>query len=165
MPGTFIVDAQAAVYKQTLSPIMEKHGYVGALWCSFFTLRMFHEPDPNDPQPNQPFYKLWYDSLVCPWDVAGCGGEPLGLHGAEKDGVPIEWAGERQHPQYAGEYDRRAMSCGLCGHLFRKFGKPPFYVADNVPEPLPQGMWALSRFSNPHAGVYTRRLVPCMSDI
>ena len=43
-PGTYIVDAQAAVYKQTLSPIMEKHGYTGALWCAFFSLRMFHEP-------------------------------------------------------------------------------------------------------------------------
>ena len=48
------------MYKRTLSPIMEKHGYTGALWCAFFSIRMFHDPDPNDPQPNQPFYKLWH---------------------------------------------------------------------------------------------------------
>eukprot|EP00326_Haptolina_ericina_P033261 CAMPEP_0181245200 /NCGR_PEP_ID=MMETSP1096-20121128/43290_1 /TAXON_ID=156174 ORGANISM="Chrysochromulina ericina, Strain CCMP281" /NCGR_SAMPLE_ID=MMETSP1096 /ASSEMBLY_ACC=CAM_ASM_000453 /LENGTH=638 /DNA_ID=CAMNT_0023341847 /DNA_START=39 /DNA_END=1952 /DNA_ORIENTATION=+ len=144
-PGTYIVDAQAAVYKQTLSPIMEKHGYTGALWCAFFSLRMFHEPDPNDPQPNQPFYKLWYDSLVCPWESNGwdftCGNEPLGKNGYEQDGVPTEWAGVRQHPQYVGEPERRAMSCGLCGHLRRVFGKPPYRVADVVPNPLPKGIW------------------------
>ena len=38
------------MYKRTLSPIMEKHGYTGALWCAFFSIRMFHDPDPNDPQ-------------------------------------------------------------------------------------------------------------------
>lgn len=140
MPGTYIVDAQAAVYSKTLSPIMEKHGYTGALWCAFFSIRMFHDPDPNDPQPNQPFYKLWYESLVCPWDLGVCGDEPLGQSGYEGDGVPTEWAGDRQHPQYIGE-DRRAMSCGLCGHLRNVFGKPPYHVADTVPDSLPQGIW------------------------
>ena len=98
------------------------------------------DPDPNDPQPNQPFYKLWYESLVCPWDLGVCGDEPLGQNGYEGDGVPTEWAGDRQHPQYIGE-DRRAMSCGLCGHLLDVFGKPPHHVADTVPDPLPQGIW------------------------
>eukprot|EP00966_Prymnesium_polylepis_P214601 4969611-Prymnesium_polylepis.1 len=154
MPGTFIVDAQAAVYKETLSPIMQKHGYTGALWCAFFTLRMFHEPDPNDPQPNQPFYRLWYDSLVCPWDIAGCGHEPLGHGGPERDGAPTEWATDREHPQYKGEGDRRAMSCGLCGHLLRTFGKPPFRMADNVLKPLPQGIWEYEPYTRTHMDMH-----------
>ena len=139
MPPTEKIDHQAAVLAQTLPPIRAKYGYAAALWCSFYSVRMTGaEYDPNDTQPNNPNFADWYASMLCPWELTTCGNEPLGLHGNEWDGVPVAWVPlERQNPQYMTEMpdiyspsepNRRTMSCGMCGHLERTFGKPPFTI-------------------------------------
>jgi len=139
MPPTEKIDLQAAVLAAVLPPIRAKYGYAAALWCSFYSVRMTGaEFDPNDTQPNNPNFFDWYASLLCPWEVEQCGYEPLGLNGNEWEGVPVAWVPlERQNAQYMTEMpdlyspsepDRRTMSCGLCGHLKRQLGAPPFTV-------------------------------------
>ena len=149
MPPTQKIDLQAKVLDGTLASIHDAYGYTGALWCAFYSLRMTGaEYDPNDTQPNNPNIFDWYDTLLCPWNVDAeviaknggtgmpCGDEELGLHGNEWEGVPAVWA-QRQNAQYLitptdpyvqDEPDRRTMSCGLCGHLKRRLGPPPFFV-------------------------------------
>ena len=128
------VDIQAAVLKETLAPIRAKWGYSGALWCSFYATRMTGaEYHPGDPQPNNPHFSEWYETILCPWDLWNCGGEPLGMHGDESQGVPVEWT-TRQNEAYRGE-PRRTMSCGLCGHLDRTLGRPPC-APDSEPIPM-----------------------------
>ena len=137
MPPTEKIDIQAAVYDTTLAPIRERYGYSAALWCAFYSVRMTGaEYDPKDTQPNNPNFFDWYESLLCPWDVDVCGSEPLGHNGDEWGGVPVEGA-PHQNAQYLttpadnyvqNEPQRRTMSCGLCGHLKRALGKPPFIV-------------------------------------
>ena len=149
MPPTQKIDLQAAVLDRTLASIHDAYGYTGALWCAFYSVRMTGaEFDPNDTQPNNPNIFDWYDTLLCPWDVdaevtqkhggegAPCGDEELGRHGNEWEGVPAGWA-QRQNAQYLvspvdlyvqDEPDRKTMSCGLCGHLKRQLGPPPFTV-------------------------------------
>ena len=46
------------------------------------------------------------------------------MHGAERDGVPAEWAGDGREARE--NEPQRTMSCGLCGHLQRAFGPPPY---------------------------------------
>ncbi|KAL1507404.1 hypothetical protein AB1Y20_008246 [Prymnesium parvum] len=149
LPPTEKVDLQAAIYDRTLARIRARYGYTGALWCAFYSVRMTgKEYDPNDVQPNNPNFADWYRSLLCPWDVEVCGDEPLGSHGEEWRGVPVEGA-PHQNAQYLttpadnyvqNEPDRRTMSCGLCGHLRRVLGKPPFTMEPPAipPEEQPQ---------------------------
>ena len=147
MPPTQKIDLQAEVLDRTLSSIHNAYGYTGALWCAFYSVRMTGaEYDPADMQPNNPNIFDWYDTLLCPWNVddevqdggnrAPCGHEELGKHGNEWGGVPAQWS-QRQNAQYLvnpadpyvqNEPDRRTMSCGLCGHLKRQLGPPPFTV-------------------------------------
>lgn len=138
MPPTQKIDVQAKVYETTLNPMRDQYGYTGALWCAFYSLRMTGlEYDPNSTQPNNPNVKDWYETLLCPWDFdSGCAEEPLGLHGDEWTGVPAGW-GSNQNAQYQvtpddpyvqDEPDRRTMSCGLCGHLKRRFGAAPYFL-------------------------------------
>ena len=63
------VDFQARVYEETLTPIMEKHGYTAALWCAMYSLGMV--PIVDTTQPNNPNFDVWYRQLLCPWDFAG----------------------------------------------------------------------------------------------
>jgi len=131
-PETFKVDRQAKVLKGTLAEISEKHGYTGALWCTFYSTRMTGaEYNPGDPMPNNPHYSEWYEKLLCPWDLNFCGHEELGVHGDERQGVPVGWS-NMALPQYNGE-DRRTMSCGLCGYLHRKLGPAPLWVDRTEP--------------------------------
>lgn len=135
LPPTEKIDKQAAVYERTLATIYEKWGYPGALWCAFYSVRMTgKEFNPNSDQPNNPNFADWYASLVCPWNVETCGREPLGRHGEESRGVSAVGA-PNMNAQYMpipkddyvqDEPDRRTMSCGLCGHLLRRLGKPPY---------------------------------------
>ena len=144
MPPTEKIDHQAAVYTRTLARIRDEYGYSGALWCAFYSVRMTGaEYDPNSDQPNNPNFADWYATLACPWNVTTCGYEPLGMHGNEWLGVPAEW-GSNQNAQYKpmpdddyvqDEPDRRTMSCGLCGHLHRALGPPPFQLD---PPPMPK---------------------------
>ena len=78
----------------------------------------------------------WYATLLCPWNLELCGDEELGAHGDEWNGVSVEGA-PNQNAQYLttpldqfvpDEPDRRTMSCGLCGHLHRRLGDPPFTI-------------------------------------
>ena len=94
------------------------------------------EYDPNSDQPNNPNFADWYASLLCPWHLEKCGNEPLGMHGPESKGVsalaaPKDKMNAQYFPKPKDDYVqdeplRRTMSCGLCGHLERKLGKPPF---------------------------------------
>ena len=94
---------QAAKQDVNLSPMMDRHGHTGALWCAFYAARMmsgtYYKP-----------YAEWYAHLLCPWDLDFCGDEALGLHGDERLGVPLEWAGG-QGAARDGE-GQRTMSCG-----------------------------------------------------
>ena len=100
------------------------------------------EYDPNDTQPNNPNFGDWYATLLCPWDFTdACVHDRLGRSGPEWLGTRVEGA-PNQNAQYlttppdpyvTDEPDRRTMSCGLCGHLERRLGKPPFTIA---PAPL-----------------------------
>ena len=137
LPPTQKIDKQAAILTRTLGPIRGQYGYTAALWCGFYSVRMTGaEYNPNAPQPNNPNYPDWYVSLLCPWDVDVCGNEPLGKHGKEWEGISVRGA-PHQNAQYltdppdiyvAGEPNRRTMTCGMCGHLKRKLGKPPFFA-------------------------------------
>ena len=51
-PVTSKVDFQAALYEETLTPMYNKHGYTGALWCSMYSLGMV--PIVDLSQPNNP---------------------------------------------------------------------------------------------------------------
>jgi len=143
MPPTAKIDIQASIYEKTLAPIEAKWGYTGALWCAFYSLRMTGaEYDAKSDQPNNPNFGDWHRSLLCPWNITVCGQETLGSHGHEKNGVPAAWGEELLNAQYLTNPDdqfvpaepkRRTMSCGLCGHLERQLGKPPFIVD---PEPV-----------------------------
>ena len=144
MPPTEKIDHQAAVYTRTLGGIRDEYGYSGALWCAFYSVRMTGaEYDPNSDQPNNPNFADWYATLACPWNITTCGDEPLGAHGNEWHGVPATW-GSNQNAQYKpvpdddyvqDEPNRRTMSCGLCGHLHRALGPPPFKLD---PPPMPE---------------------------
>eukprot|EP00966_Prymnesium_polylepis_P155920 3602761-Prymnesium_polylepis.1 len=90
---------------------------------------MTEEPDPDNPQPNNPDFENWYNTLLCPWDLNVCGQEPLGKNGDENHGVPTEWSGAAQNLHYLDEPGRRTMSCGLCGRLKQALGAPPFMIA------------------------------------
>ena len=135
MPPTEKIDIQAAIYTRTLASIQAKYGYTGALWCAFYSVRMTgKEFDPNSDQPNNPNFADWYATLLCPWDIDTCGNDQIGMHGNEWQGVPAVW-GTNMNAQYRplpvdnyveDEPDRRTMSCGLCGELLRRLGKPPF---------------------------------------
>jgi hypothetical protein len=95
------------------------------------------EYDPNDTQPNNPNFGDWYRTLLCPWDFDDeCMDHQLGRFGDESRGARVEEA-PNQNAQYlttpldpyvTDEPDRRTMSCGLCGHLQRKLGTPPFII-------------------------------------
>ena len=132
------VDYQAMVYEETLSPIMEKHGYTGALWCAIYSLGMV--PVVDLTQPNNPNFDVWYAQLMCPWDFPkDCGASDDELAANETEGqlvCPQEAIGDpakcapNQHPQYAiwptiqfqqTDPKRRTMSCALCGRLKRTF--------------------------------------------
>ena len=83
-----------------------------------------------------PRYDDWYGTILCPWDLNNCGAEELGLHGDERHGVPTAWAGDGQNFKYAGEPERRTMSCALCGFLDRTLGHPPVSCpATHCPRP------------------------------
>ena len=171
MPPTQKIDLQAEVLDRTLSSIHDAYGYTGALWCAFYSVRMTGaEFDPNDTQPNNPNIFDWYDTLLCPWDVDAevvaknggtgtpCGNEELGLHGDEWEGVPAGWS-QRQNAQYLitpadpyvqDEPDRRTMSCGLCGHLKRQLGPPPFFVdPPAVVDPGREGLYTANMDFHP----------------
>ena len=137
---------QAKIYEKTLSPIRERYGYSAALWCSFYSVMMtgkYSKFKVGDTQPNNPNFKDWYASLLCPWEVEKCGKEPLGMHGDEWKGMPVEGA-TNQNKQYIttptdpyvqNEPDRRTMSCGLCGHLKRVLGDPPYMLEPTINDP------------------------------
>ena len=148
------VDYQAMVYEETLSPIMQKHGYTGALWCAMYSLGMV--PIVDVTQPNNPNFDVWYSQLMCPWDFPkDCGASDKELTAYEVEGQPVcpahlqrdpAQCAPNQHPQYAiwpdDQYQqvdplRRTMSCALCGRLKRTFpvGAPvgaPGLIQKNV---------------------------------
>ena len=137
-PVTSKVDYQASVYTETLTPMMDKHGYTGALWCAMYSLGMV--PIVDTSQPNNPNFDVWYKQLMCPWNFpTDCGASDDELGEDEKNGqliCPQDEIGNpakcapNQHPQYAiwpvDQYQnvdptRRTMSCALCGRLARSF--------------------------------------------
>jgi len=135
---THKVDVQARVLRDTLEDIHEEFGYTGALWCAFYTTRMTGaEYNPNDPQPNNPHFTDWYETILCPWDLNNCGAEQLGMHGEERHGVPVGWS-SKANWHYQGE-PRRTMSCGLCGYLHRTLGRPPFVKPRREPTAQQRG--------------------------
>lgn len=156
MPPTEKIDRQAMVYEETLVGIRDQYGYPAALWCAFYSMRMTgQEYDPNDTQPNNPNYGDWYRSFLCPWDVETCADDDLGLFGDEWKGVPVEGAPNQNalylttppDPYVTDEPDRRTMSCGLCGHLRRKLGDPPFTIEPvTVNEALYTSNWDFHPF-------------------
>ncbi|KAL3926045.1 MAG: hypothetical protein SGPRY_003497, partial [Prymnesium sp.] len=117
------------------------------------------EYDPNSDQPNNPNIFDWYKTLVCPYDLNQCGDDELGKYGDEWEGVSVAEHATNQNMQYVThpckvkkkppadstktwaeacvyvnlEEMRRTMSCGLCGYLKRKLGKPPFTIAPSEP--------------------------------
>ena len=115
---------QAERNKRTLTPLMENHGYSAALWCAIYSAQMV------SGKAYKP-YADWTARLLCPWDLNNCGNEALDLHGPERNGVPAEWAGDQARDARFGEV-QQTMSCGLCGHLARTFGAPPFTAATPV---------------------------------
>ena len=75
LPPTEKIDMHAAIYERTLSKIYAKYGYVGALWCAFYSVRMTgKEFNPNSDQPNNPNIFDWYQSLLCPYNLDHCEG-------------------------------------------------------------------------------------------
>ena len=112
------------------------------------------EFDPNSDQPNNPNIDEWYNTLLCPYDLATCGEDELGTHGNEWQGVAVADFATNQNGQYLThpckvdkpvppgatqswaqqcryiplEENRRTMSCGLCGRLRRRLGKAPFTI-------------------------------------
>ena len=148
------VDYQAMIYEETLTPIMNKHGYAAALWCATYSLGMV--PIVDLTQPNNPNFDVWYTQLLCPWDFPKyCGASDDELTDKEakgqlvcpqnEQGNPAKCA-PNQHPQYAiwppdpyqqVDPDRRTMSCALCGRLKRTFpaGAPvgaPDLIKQNI---------------------------------
>ena len=84
-PVTTKVDFQAMVYEETLAPIMEKHGYTAALWCSMYSLGMV--PIVDTSQPNNPNFDVWYTQLMCPWNFPDdCGVSDAELTDDEANG-------------------------------------------------------------------------------
>ena len=151
------VDYQAKVYEETLTPIYEKWGYTGALWCATYSLGMV--PIVDATQPNNPNFDLWYTQLLCPWDFPGrpnqnkvdCGKHDNELTKQEEKGHTVcarEDIGNpakcapHQHPQYEiwaqkmfqqNDPNRRTMSCALCGRLARTFpGGAPVGAPDLI---------------------------------
>ena len=112
---------QAERNKATLTPLMAAHGYQAALWCAAYSAQML------SGKVYKP-YAEWAQRLLCPWDLNNCGDEALELHGAERDGVPAEWAGDAARDARFGEV-QQTMSCGLCGYLAKTFGQPPHTAA------------------------------------
>jgi len=129
-PPKYLADHAKHQLNAALEPIRQKHGYAAALWCAFFTAKM----------TDLPFYGQWRDKLLCPWpEDWNCKDEPIGKHGDEAKGVPAAWA-----PTMQGAVDNDlnrgdpldglvAMSCGLCGHLERTFGKAPYNEVASYP--------------------------------
>ena len=79
LPPTTKVDRQAEILTLSLTPFEKKYGYQAALWCSFYSARMSgEEAREGDPQPNNPAYYEWLDTILCPWDMWTCGNEELG---------------------------------------------------------------------------------------
>lgn len=129
-PAKYLSDHAKHQLNAALEPIRQNHGYAAALWCAFYTAKM----------TDLPFYGQWRDKLLCPWpEDWNCRDEPLGKHGDEAKGVPAAWG-----PTMQGAVDNDlnrgdpvdglvAMSCGLCGHLERTFGKAPFIEVASYP--------------------------------
>ena len=124
------MDLQVDVMHATLGPMYAKHGYTGALWCTFYTTVMKEEP----------FFAGWRDHMLCPWQPKDeCLEEQLGKHGDESLGVPLSSGNDRGgQPLWRGEANARVMSCGLCGHLARTLEtrapyKLPFPQEYNTP--------------------------------
>ena len=151
------IDIQAKIYDETLTPIWNQYGYQAALWCALCSLGMTGaEYDPNDTQPNNPNFDVWYTQLLCPWNFPqDCGAHDAELSAHEESGqlvCPKNQIGNpakcapNQHPQYAiwptAQYQnvdptRRTMSCALCGRLKRTFpaGAPvgaPDLILQNI---------------------------------
>lgn len=100
---------QLPILTRVLNPIADKHGFTGALWCSFFAAGVH----------GQPFYhtdRVW----MCPAQRK-CDGEALGAHGPEAQGVPrFEWT-----TSMAQWRRSRIPSCALCNRVWQAFGQPP----------------------------------------
>jgi len=58
------VDYQAKLYEETLTPIMDKWGYTGALWCAMYSLGMVPIVDATQPL-----------CILLDWLRPGLGGE------------------------------------------------------------------------------------------
>ena len=123
IPPTAKIDALRVLLAETLGPIRQRHGYTSALWCNFYATRM----------TDQPLFGGWRDNLFCPWNANTCQGEAIGSQEGEfadeSAGVPADWG--ITQGRVDGDFNRgeqgRAMSCGLCGHLERKFGRAPYH--------------------------------------
>lgn len=119
MPPTERDAYHANILNAALARIKARHGYAAAVWCALWTVGM--EEDM--------VFKLWRDGLMCPWLPVTCQREKIGAHGDESKGVPKAWGRRLCDDPWncaaRGEAGTKAMSCGLCGHLERKFGKAP----------------------------------------
>lgn len=110
---------QLVVLERVLDPMADAHGYVGALWCAFYTVRM----------RDLPWYSGWREDL-CPYreeQLACSCNESLGARWPEASGV------ERSQRSARGDDGgiralgtRRVMSCALCARLYAEFGPPPY---------------------------------------
>ena len=114
--------AQVQLMRRVLDPMRQTHGYPGALWCAMWTVRMGYEP----------YYQHWRDAYLCPWEPDTCQEDALGANGDEALGVPATWGTTMSEGvdgnDNRGEPDPRTMSCGLCGHLERTFGRAQFHL-------------------------------------
>lgn len=129
-PMTMRDELEASLWKPSLDAMHARWGYSGALWCAFYTSVM--EKDG--------LIKTWRDGLLCPWIPGTCQYEEIGnthdgaTQGDEAEGVPKAWGiqlcDDPWNCRARGEQNTKAMSCGLCGHLERKFGGAPFWKSD-----------------------------------
>ena len=141
------VDIQLSILENgPIKKIFEAYGYSAAVWCAFYSVRL---GQPVGEFNSSEEWWSWYHTLLCPWELDKCGWEPLGYHGPEERGVPVRWSKARDTVDMGGE--RYTASCGLCAHLQRELGPPPFVVAEgahddpelykNVWDMHPVGMW------------------------
>ncbi|KAL3893359.1 MAG: hypothetical protein SGPRY_014289, partial [Prymnesium sp.] len=164
-PVTTRLDALAAMYEQSLTPIFERHGYTAALWCAAFALGL---PSVGFTNPEPP---VWSTQLLCPWRIpASCNGSDEELNSDEVRGVRVcPWEGRgrpeqcapQQHPLYAiwpedtesgADPNRRTLSCALCARLRRTFAVEAPNPSRHI-RPLPDdlrdmrafGMWLANR--------------------
>ena len=113
------VDKQAQLLGSTpLGSLYNDYGYAGAAWCAFYVART---TGPTGLGP----YEKWREYLFCPWNVDVCGYEQLGKRGHEKVGVTSSWS-QNGGTLNKEEDEQKTVSCGLCGHLKRDFGSPPY---------------------------------------